>query len=94
MVNGNHEITTQKQQREYFSPPLAFEPWFPGTEIQCATNELVFCQTRKNAFRRVVQNKVVLMIKKLIKILVSFEFSAMLRMAPNWGHKKYWGHNK
>ena len=40
MVNGNHEITSQKWKRNFFSPPPGFEPWSPETESQCATNEL------------------------------------------------------
>ena len=38
-INSNHEIATQKQKGKFFSLPQGFEPWFRGTEKQCATNE-------------------------------------------------------
>ena len=38
-VNGNHEITTQKWKRKFYSPP-GFKPWSPRTNSQCANNEL------------------------------------------------------
>ena len=40
MVNGNHEITAQKQGGNFFSPPPGLEPLSPRTESQCASNEL------------------------------------------------------
>ena len=46
-VNVNHEITTQKQKRTNFIP--GFEPLSPGTESQCATNEL--CDPLKWLYR-------------------------------------------
>ena len=32
----------KNERRRKFSPPPGFEPWFPGTESQCFTNEHQF----------------------------------------------------
>ena len=39
-VNGNHEITTWKQKRNFFLPYSGSEPRSHAIVCQCATNEL------------------------------------------------------
>ena len=40
-VNSNHEITTQQQESNIFSPPPDFEPCSLRAKVQCATSALI-----------------------------------------------------